>query len=704
MVVQGIIRPPPEIRAVADRTALYVAKNGRTFESRILNSSKGQTPKFAFLHATSPFHSYYEDRILFYEQNGDVEEEKTDSAAVPASALENPTSETANTAVEEDNRSKSQKASALDPIAKALLSQRTRIAEFYKQNGESVPAPNESQPPAVEGEESAPHPTRTAILPPPPNLSLVQIVAPASISALQLETIQFTAQLIALCSVYGRGVNLLQELTMREWNNRTFAFCQPRHGHFAYFSALVDAYQRILYQWSSPPSVSAEKPAGSIEAMASNVDHCLEIAAYRAEYQRDQEERSQREQDGPTVAKIDWHDFVVVETIDFPVDEVVAMVPPPMPPSIAPAQSVKPPQSARNDSDMEEEDDEEETIRVVPTYTPKIATSDGASSLDTMVVDPISGKSVAVKDMPEHMRIQLLDPKWAEERKKFQDKQKESNLVSGDIVAANLERFAQARGDRFGKKVRERSNESYSYLKILKILFLSLQEQDLLAQEAETKKRLEEANRIIREQVDSQRAVGPAPPGQVPLNTIPLPPPVVDGSAMTEPTAKRPKIVTYAPSVLQQPSATTATTIANPPIPPIIEDPFAVAGVQPLSVGASTLQSLENQDLIPEAEFAASLSKPEMVIQIRVPNDPTQMAWNFYGQIVSLSTNVMAHVKIVKSELASLHLNGIPTNKIQLKNPTTGAFLRDNVTLAAHNIGPSTTLELVPRARGGKKK
>ena len=71
MVITGIIRPPPEIRAVADRTALYVAKNGRTFEQRILASEKGKTPKFAFLHLSSPFHAYYEDRIQFYIDGGD---------------------------------------------------------------------------------------------------------------------------------------------------------------------------------------------------------------------------------------------------------------------------------------------------------------------------------------------------------------------------------------------------------------------------------------------------------------------------------------------------------------------------------------------------------------------------------------------------------------------------------------------------------
>ena len=80
------------------------------------------------------------------------------------------------------------------------------------------------------------------------------------------------------------------------------------------------------------------------------------------------------------------------------------------------------------------------------------------------------------------------------------------------------------------------------------------------------------------------------------------------------------------------------------------------------------------------------------------------MAWNFYGQIVSLNVDVMYDVKTVKMEISKAHLNGIAPNKIQLKNPATGVFLKDALTLAALNVGPGTTLELVPRARGGKKK
>ena len=65
MVISGVIRPPPDIRAVADKTALFVAKKGR-----ILSSDKGKTPKFAFLHASSPFHAYYEAKIREHEEGG----------------------------------------------------------------------------------------------------------------------------------------------------------------------------------------------------------------------------------------------------------------------------------------------------------------------------------------------------------------------------------------------------------------------------------------------------------------------------------------------------------------------------------------------------------------------------------------------------------------------------------------------------------
>lgn len=434
MAITGIIRPPPEIRAVADRTASYVAKNGRTFESRILKSAKGKTPKFAFLQPTSPFHAYYEDRIKFYEDGGDDEEEAKGEETKEETKKE----ESKNAAVSTARKTeKTQVASAIDPIARVLLAQRAKIAK-----SKALKTEEEQQSP--DGETGSPA-KKSSIIPPEP-LDLINIVAPSNLTPAQMEIIQLVAQFAAMD---GKGGTFLHQLSSREWNNREFAFCQPRHSHFAYFSALVDAYRSIITDWTA--TTPSEKTDSSQVDKAKYLQEALEEAAYRAEYERDRNQQKSQQEEGEIVA-IDWHDFVVVETIDFPVDEKVelSMLPPPPPTSSLPAAALP---TAGDEMDEDSDDDEGETIRVVPSYTPKVVGT--AKPQAARAIDPITGKSVSVADVPEHLRIQLLDPKWAEERKKFQDKQKESNLVAGEDIVSNLSKYSQAKGDLFGKSVSE---------------------------------------------------------------------------------------------------------------------------------------------------------------------------------------------------------------------------------------------------------
>lgn len=609
MVIQGIIRPPPEIRAVADRTALYVAKNGRGFETRILNSSKGQTPKFAFLHETSPFHAYYEDRIRHYEQNGtdETNEETSDAKEEAPPKASDDTNKTKDTAITKP----SVKASAIDPIAKALLHQRSKIADYRNETKD-------------EEEDSS----KMIRIPPPERLLHLELVAPKSLSLEHLEVLQWTAQFVAL----GHHAHVLDHLTRHEWNNPYFAFCQPRHALFPYFSSLVDAYKRILSEWTER---SAVEPPLTLET-------ALEQVAYRAEFERDKAAQL----DDPS-ARIDWATFVVVETIDFAVDEVVdAPKPPPLPPQRSTEEVLT--------------TDNGETIRVVPTYTPKVA--DAGTTIPDTIIDPITGKAVKAKDMPEHMRIQLLDPKWAQERKKFQDKQRETNLVSGDVVASNLERFSQQREDRFGKK-----------------------EQTLLRHEADPQNKVEDEQRAMREHAHQTAAVGPTLPGQ-PKN----PPPPIDA-----PDPKRPRFG-YADSGIPPP------VVGMPPPPPASDNPFAAAatGIMEMNPDNSSGQG----DFVDADTFAATVGASAVTVQIRIPNDPSQLEWNYYGQIVPLSIPIRSTIKAVKTELSQKHLNQLPVNKMQLKNLKTGAFLKDSASLAALNIGPGSMLEMVPRARGGKKK
>lgn len=451
MVITGLIRPPPEIRAVADKTAQFVAKNGRAFEDRIINSAKGKTPKFAFLDPKSPFHAYYEDKISFYEQGGEDVDEKEEASKA---AAETKRSETAKqqdktpSAEAVRKKEKSIKASAQDPVAVALLAQRNKIAQAREA------ATSSGDKAATSEEGAAPTPPASCTIEPPPPIQYVNIVAPSNLTLAQIETIQLVAQFAALD---GKNGPFLQMLAMKEWHNPIFSFLQPRHGHFAYFSALVDAYRRILGLWTnSAAPVSGAGFDRLVDKMANNVNTCLEMAAYREEYDRDVGQREkQNNEETSFAAQIDWHDFVVVETIDFPASEIVLPPPPPPPPKFTlPKATIKPSAPVAVPETMDESDDDEEgeNIRVVSSYTPNVVSTGTHVKDRTHVIDPITGKSVPVADMPEHMRIQLLDPKWAEERRKFQEKQKDSNLVSGDVIANNLSRLAQARG--VGKNVR----------------------------------------------------------------------------------------------------------------------------------------------------------------------------------------------------------------------------------------------------------
>lgn len=439
MAVTGIIRPPPDIRAVADKTALFVAKNGRAFEQRILNSGKGQTPKFAFLHDNSPFHAYYEEKIQFYSEGG-TDEKKDDKDAAGKKEGKGGDKKDQQPTVIQKAAVQAEKKSALDPMAKALLTQRNKIRSQYD---EAEKAKKE----AFTKDEAADEPKKApskVLITPPPRLHFINITAPSNLTAPQVETIKLVAQFIAL----DESKNFLQNLTIREWNNPTFAFLQPRHSHFAYFSALTDCYKYII-------QTAVLKKDGF---QRKSLQDCLDLAAYRAEYDRDAEERNQ----GNNTAEedlanaIDWHDFVLVETIDFAQDETV--------------QPLVMPTSATEVDGMDVSDDEDgdnEMIRVVPNYTPKVVASSQTSKSQTHVIDPITGKSVPAAQTSEHMRIQLLDPKWAEEKRKFQEKQKETNLVTGDMMASNLSRVV---GDVSSATVR-RKHDSDMCVDVFKFSF-----------------------------------------------------------------------------------------------------------------------------------------------------------------------------------------------------------------------------------------
>mmetsp|Transcript_15104 Transcript_15104/g.22251 ORF Transcript_15104/g.22251 Transcript_15104/m.22251 type:complete len:634 (-) Transcript_15104:535-2436(-) len=633
MAVKGIIRPPPDIRAVADKTALFVSKNGRGMETKILNSEQGQAPKFSFLHDNSPFHAYYEDRIRRY-QEGETDKEDAPTQKEEEKKEDQSTS----TPAIITKPSKQAIKSALDPIAKALLHQRKKIRHEHE---EAIKAERDKKAKAGEAPNTdnpgfaAAH---AILVEHPTPLHYVNITAPRNLTAVEVETIKLVAQFTAFDS----SKNFLQNLTIREWNNPTFAFLQPRNAQFAYFSALTDCYKHVL-------ETALDNDAYQVKS----IEACLNLTAYRAEFEHYAEERqldSRGEEDDANM--IDWHDFVVVETIDFSKDETVQ-------PLTVPTEI----------DEMEESDDDEgETIRVVPNYTPKVVASNQTNKSQTHAIDPITGMSVPVSETSEHLRIQLLDPKWAEEKRKFQEKQKESNLVAGDAIATNLSRVVGDTADT----------------------------SDL---HGDAKRRLEEANRIMQEQAQPQPGPMLQPPGEPPtkrprvdLHPPPPPPPAFPPG--------------FPPMEGMLPLPPASVNAAMPPPPPVIPTHGMPPVMSDFNVSTSTLSNSpdtsksQTKELLPEAEFKASLDSTEVTLETLVPHDPSSQ-WNFNGQTLSLQVDVMTQIRTIKDKLR-VHLNDISANKLQLKHVRLG-FLKDNSTLAQLNLNGVISLEIIPKTRGGRK-
>ncbi|CAN0134833.1 unnamed protein product [Scytosiphon promiscuus] len=344
----------------------------------------------------------------------------------------------------------------------------------------------------------------------PPRAFEFSVGHPTGLTALDVDLIKLTAQFTAV-----GGRNFLSELAKREARNEQFQFLKHTHALFSYFTSLVDAYTKVLQ-----PTAAQRAYVESGRDRQQTLERCV----HRWEF--DLEKKAKKEAtlaaaDADRIAfrSIDWHDFVVVETIEFPDDELVEPLegldiaedgialppPPPAPepePEVAPAKpNLLPDAEEDDDEDMDmdmddsdnDDDDagapplppgpppppqhgEDDEIHVVTDYKPGVATG-AATALPTMVIDPITGATVAASDLSDHMRIQLMDPKWREEQARAAAKQKDTALAEGDSIAASLKSLARKRGDIFGSAEDE--------------------EQQLLNESNARKKRKEEVTRVM---------------------------------------------------------------------------------------------------------------------------------------------------------------------------------------------------------------
>jgi splicing factor 3A subunit 1 len=451
-----MIHPPPDIRSIVDKTAQFVARNGPEFEKRILANEKNNV-KFNFLNSSDPYHAYYQHRVSEFKAQLAAPAQAPNQAAgaTPAAAAPN-----------------------LDDSGTPLPG---------KQAGADTAA--------VEVATKAP-----AKVIEPPEQDQYTVRLPEGITSLEHDIIKLTAQFVAQ-----NGKSFLTGLTSREHANPQFNFLKPTHSMFTFFITLADAYSKVLM----PPKGLVEKLKKDVDNKTAVLERCL----HRLEWERSQERARQRaedeiEQERLQMALIDWHDFVVVETIEF-AEEEDDELPQPMTieevvrrsKALAAEEVVEDITEGGKEVEMEmdeeelhlveegmksttisdsngskgaedaqppPDDEDEAPMRIVTTW--KRPEERLAAEKDPLkfVVSPITNELIPVNEMAEHMRISLIDPKYKEQKERMMAKLRETTLATDDEISRNIVGLARTRPDIFGTTEEEVSNAVKAEIEVKK--------------------------------------------------------------------------------------------------------------------------------------------------------------------------------------------------------------------------------------------
>lgn len=397
-------------KGIVDKTATFVARNGPEFEEKI-RANEISNPKFNFLSSNDPYHAYYQHKIK------ELREGKT---AAPSAA---PVKPVAVTEAKETTTGASNLMQNLN-ISSRTLDTQTKLKE------------------------------QMIILKDPPS-ELEFILEAPSITPLDVDTIKLTAQFVAR-----NGKPFLAQLMNKEQRNPMFDFLKPQHSHFQYFNKLVEQYTKILM----PPKDLLDRMRQELN----NPFSVMKSVQYRVEWERaDQREKAKEheiaEKERIAYAQIDWHDFVVVETVDFQPHEMGNFPPPTTPADVGArvialerleASGVAPTSANLEElsSHMYVEKilaDESRVVELAPAvdddrrakgvvdlplppnpenviirkdYDPKNKNPQTGPAKSTTgeqyYKSPITGELIPASKMAEHMRISMLNPDWMKQKEK----------------------------------------------------------------------------------------------------------------------------------------------------------------------------------------------------------------------------------------------------------------------------------------------
>eukprot|EP00397_Hematodinium_sp_SG-2012_P025264 GEMP01026375.1.p1 GENE.GEMP01026375.1~~GEMP01026375.1.p1 ORF type:complete len:666 (+),score=175.78 GEMP01026375.1:267-2264(+) len=654
----GIIIPPVDIRGIIDTTAQFVAKMGPEFESRVLQEQN--TPKFAFLLKKNPFRAYYEFKVKEFSAGNAPTETKVQKP---------------------------------DELVKAEL-------ELQKKKDKKE---NKLKMLTNQAEDDKDIP------PPPPDQFTVNHPA---VTPLDADVICVVAQFVAR-----NGQKFLVGVTQRESRNPQFDFLKPTHPLFGYFTSLVDAYTKVLLP-SKEDLVELRKYNS-----AKGFHYILEKAMRRFQYDDKQNkikkaDEARAEAEREQMAMIDWHDFIVVETIDFTKEDDEIPLAAPMDTSKGALASVvealdietvmpatiedeepmdmemeveapeipteAPKEEAKEEEEMEMDEEDKPAAKgeddgTIPLPTDvdlnapvKIRSNyvrqpkrSGAQDQQFQKC-PITGQFLPVDEINEHVRIAMLNPQWKKEQDIQASKRKQENLFEED-VEANLAAFVAKRPDIFG----------------------TVDEEIQVAAEAGAEQSAREAG----------ADAGPAAAVYNPEAVKPLPP-APPTSALTSPGMGINPALTAAMFHAIRPP------VGAPPAPPHAFPPTALIPPPPPGLGApdddddDDEQAAKRQKIetFLQSEYQWAQSHPRPVaLTIKISPD-----FGMNKPDVTLQIEVTKPISAFKSMLETI--THIPSSRMALRDQKTTLIMRQQHSLAFYNMQDGSIIEIAPKERGGRRK
>lgn len=332
-----ILEPPPELKTIIDNTAKYVAKNGVVFEDRIKTKQTGN-PKFKFLFQSDYLHPYYLSKVEEFRisQQGNssenrVQQQQTSDKQPTDSDDGRPRQQPTSQLSSQESATRGDQDNKLDFKDKPHSDHDHRGSNENGFNGHDVDEKREvnCQDESIRGEDATDEEVKqisktksrmldeyieekTLKLAEPPDLNFLARPA-SSITLMEADIIKLTARYIA---TYGRSFML--DLINREHGNPIFDFTKPQHGQFTYLTNLIMQYALII-----------NHPLGIVEELQKDISSQKQLVdkfKMRTEWQRmlDKEKKDRElalEQEKLLYSQIDWHDFVIVETIDYQPNE-----------------------------------------------------------------------------------------------------------------------------------------------------------------------------------------------------------------------------------------------------------------------------------------------------------------------------------------------------------------------------------------------